>query len=278
VDIVRRYNGLVIARSGTGKVIFDFKNNVPKISDAVVYSDKDNQLPRFSGTMISIIIPAFQNFSEKRGATRPSFKIPEKIAAKKNYYYSFLDIINDIETNHLKTNQSKPSLQILYKKLFDSLGDIFAKHKSTPSLLIFDCTGFKIFPLQHKLLYYFCTSPNVNEMTSAVLLNFNDIDIINDVRNSIAHKLTNPNETNHLYKPIPIINSETEIHWLGVANVLDEAKLTELLKYESYNIAQTDVSQSEDYKGHFFNIDKYGNITSNILTQSEIIEFVKNEK
>jgi hypothetical protein len=115
----------------------------------------------------------------------------------------------------------------------------------------------------------------VNEQVSVVLVNFNDKDIIQDVKNSIAFKLNRQGTTNHLYKPIPIINSEDEIFWVGVANDFDEAKLNELLRYESHHISKSDLTNAEDYKGNFFNIDKYGNVTSRILTQTEILQYSK---
>lgn len=278
IDIVRRYNGLVVARSGKGKVIYDFSNDVPEIKDAISYSESDSTLPFFQGTLISIVLPASQNFSEKRGAAKPSFKLPEKIQPKKNHYYAVIDLIKEIETKYENLKLAKPTLQTIYRELFNSINSVFAKHRNESCLLIFDCTGFNVFPLKHKLLYFFSTSPNVNELVSVVLLNYNDADIINDVKNSIAYKLNRTANTNYLYKPIPIINSENEIFWIGVANEYDEAKLNELLRYESHHISKTDLSNAEDYKGNFFNIDKYGNVTSRILTQSEIIEFVKHEK
>lgn len=278
IDIVRRYNGLVVARSGKGKVIYDFSMDVPEIKDAVSYSENDSSLPFFQGTLISIVLPASQNFSAKRGAAKPSFKLPEKIQPKQNHYYAIIDLIKEIEKRYENLKLAKPTLQTIYRELFNSINSVFARHRNESSLLIFDCTGFSVFPLKHKLLYFFSTSPNVNELVSAVLLNFNDVDIINDVKNSIAYKLNRGGNTNHLYKPIPIINSENEIFWVGVANEYDEAKLNELLRYESHHISKSDLSNPEDYKGNFFNIDKYGNVTSKILTQSEIIEFVKHEK
>lgn len=278
IDIVRRYNGMVVARSGKGKVIYDFSKDVPEIKDAVSYSENDASLPFFQGTLISIVLPATQNFSAKRGAAKPSFKLPERIQPKQNHYYAIIDLIKEIEKRHENLKLAKPTLQTIYRELFNSINSVFARHRNESSLLIFDCTGFSVFPLKHKLLYFFSTSPNVNELVSVVLLNFNDVDIINDVKNSIAYKLNRDNNTNHLYKPIPIINSENEIFWVGVANEYDEEKLNELLRYESHHISKSDLSNPEDYKGNFFNIDKFGNVTSKILTQSEIIEFVKHER
>jgi hypothetical protein len=278
IDIVRRYNGMVVARSGKGKVIYDFSKEVPEIKDAVTYSENDSSLPFFQGTLISIVMPASQNFSAKRGAAKPSFKLPDKIQPKQNHYYAIIDLIKEIETRYENLKMAKPTLQTIYRELFNTINSVFAKHRKESSLLIFDCTGFSVFPLKHKLLYFFSTTPNVNELVSVVLLNFNDSDILNDVKNSIAYKLNKTGNTNHLYKPIPIINSEKEIFWVGVANEYDEAKLNELLQYESHHISKSDLSSPEDYKGNFFDIDKYGNVTSKILTQSEIIQYSKNVK
>jgi hypothetical protein len=278
IDIVRRYNGMVIARSGKGKVVFDFSKEVNEIRDAIRYSKDDSMLSSFQGTLISIVLPATQNFSSKSGATKPSYKLPDKVQAKQNHYYALIDLIREIETKYETKKLAKPTLQVVYKELFDSINSVFNKHRLESVLLIFDCTGFSVFPLKHKLLYFFSTSPNVNEQTSVVLVNFNDKDIIQDVKNSIAFKLNRTGTTNYLYKPIPIINSEEEIFWVGVANDFDEAKLNELLRYESHHIAKSDLTNPEDYKGNFFNIDRYGNVTSKILTQSEIIQYSKDAK
>ena len=276
IDIVRRYNGLVIARSGKGKIIYDFSKDASDIKNAIKYSEIDSILPNFQGTMISIVLPAEQKFSEKRGAAKMPFKLPENVKRKTKHYYPFIDIIENIEKELIKKSSNSPTLQDVYRNLFNKINDIFLKHQQKPSLLIFDCTGFNIFPLKHKLLYYFSTTPYVNEFTSVVLLNFNDMDVLNDVKNSIAYKLNN--ENNHLYKPIPIINSEEDIHWIGVMNEYDEEILTDLIKYESYNVAKTDLNSPDDYKGNIFNIDKYGNVTLNSSTAFEIKNFVKDEK
>jgi len=278
IDIVRRYNGMVVARSGEGKVVFDFSKDVNEIKDAIKYSMEISKLPFFQGTLISIILPAKQQFSSKRGATRPSYKLPDKILLKKNYYYALIDLIREIESKYEKQNLPKPTLQVIYRDLFDLINFIFNKHRVESTLLVFDFTGFSVFPLKHKLLYFFSTSPSVNEQTSVVLVNFNDKDIIQDTKNSIAFKLNSQSTSNHLYKPIPIINSEEEVLWIGVANELDEAKLNELLRYESHHIATSDLTNPQDYKGNFFDIDKYGNVTSKILTQSELLDFIKHEK
>jgi hypothetical protein len=90
IDIVRRYNGMVIARSGYGKVIYDFSEDVNEIKEAVRYSESDPTLPRFQGTLISITLPAAQKFSIKRGAAKPSYKLPDKILPKKPQYYALI--------------------------------------------------------------------------------------------------------------------------------------------------------------------------------------------
>lgn len=278
VDIVRRYNGLVVARSGKGKIVFDFSKDVNEIKDAVIYSEKDLTLPFFQGTLISFLLPTSQEFSAKRGAAKPSYKLPDKVLPKKNHYYALFDLIKEIENKYANLKLGKPSLQLDYKEIFDTLKSIFLKHRGESALLIFDFTGFSVYPIIQKLLFYFSSSPYVNQQSSVVLLNIFNTDIITHAKDLISSKLNRKGEINYLYKPIPIINSEEEIYWIGVANEHDEAKLNELLRYESYHIAKSDLKNPEDYQGNFFNIDKYGNVTSKIITQSEIIQHSKNAK
>ena len=272
LDVVRRHGGLIVARSRYGKIIYNFSNSIGHIKDAVIYTENDNIIGDFHGTMITIVIPASQDFQKTRGAVLPPYIIPDQILNRESYYYTLIELVTEVER---EVNTNNIPLQVLYKGVFDKITDIFFKHKSTPSLILFDFSGLDILPLKHKLLFYFASSPNVNRQTSAVLLNFSDTDIIDDVRSSIKYKLKNSQGANYIYKPVPIINSDDEIYWLAVPNEDDEKLLTELLQYEDHHLSKGDLHDFDNYKGSFFSIDKFGNITAKTPTKNNILDLAK---
>jgi hypothetical protein len=101
IDMVRRYKGLLVARSGYGKVVYDFsdriyieninnklfvkKDRIYIVRDAVVpISDKN---PFFPGTMISIVLPERENGKFRKAGVRIDDEKLNKIIYNRDSYH-----------------------------------------------------------------------------------------------------------------------------------------------------------------------------------------------
>ena len=263
LDIVRRYRGMVIARSGKGKIIYDFSTEIIEIKNALRYSNNDNNLPNFQGTLISITIPAKIKVEIKQGAAKPAYKIPNNIQNKIPVYVNIRELYKICEET------PKP-----YTKLFIQINKILDQNYKNNKLIIFDFLAFNISNIDHKILYFLSTSPKVNEVTSVIITNFKNEVLIKYTQKFIQEKITFAGSFNLFVKPIPIINSINEVYWIGVANQEDEKKLNDLLNYKDYQVSLSDFENKESNLGNLLFADKFGNVTSVIPTIEIIYEFV----
>lgn len=262
IDIVKRYQGMVVVRSGKGKVIYDFSDEDYEIKNTIRYSHNDNTLPNFQGTLISITLPAKTRKDVKQGAAKPSYRIPDKIESKKPIFNSLREIYAKI------SDDPKP-----YTKLFEEINKILDQYHKRNCLLIFDFLAFNVSNIDHKILFFLCTSPKINEVTSVVITNFKNLVLLNDTQAFIQEKISYAGSFNLVTKPIPVINSIVEVYWIGVANQEDENKLNELLNYTDYQVPLLDFKNRESNLGHSLLADKYGNVISLLPTVDLIYEY-----
>lgn len=237
IDMVRRYNGLIIARSGYGKVVYDFskkvfvkKNSsgklvasidtVYEIRDAVRTNFNEKEIAFFPGTMISIVLPEKKKEDLKLSPVRINDKklaeyiyhnhlassdpekYPKQIFAPETYEYISLvflyeDVLNEIK--YVDLNETKVLYNKLFAKLIKKLNDYHGKN-----CLIF--IDFDFMPMRHvflKILYYLTNTPKINEYTKAVIFNLDDEEekIIQECKVNLRKPINQP----FIYRPIPCL-------------------------------------------------------------------------
>lgn len=268
VDMVRRYKGLLVARSGSGKVIYDFSNrlkikktdnNSHKTFLERIYVAKDAiiDIPEgdsfFPGTMISIVLPQRKSIDFKKSGVRIDSEELNKIIFNRDnseYYpaeiyepesYEFLNLAFEYQKGEEEaTVEVFNSKTGIIKTIFRSISNKLNMLSGKNCVLFID---FEYIPIKDnnsilKILLYLSNNPMVNERTKVIVLNIDKEDI---------HKLKEyevenfgefePNSSNFLFKPIPCLridkNKEqqaiiTDIQWIGVHNPEDLQILTNL--------------------------------------------------
>lgn len=278
IQIIRRYRGMILARSRKGKVIFDFSKDVKKIAEAVKYVKLDADLPDFEGTLISVVIPAEQNFTELSKGGLTTTQEYKNLSQRKNCYFAVIDLVNKVQSEYRMEFNRVPNITQIYNRLFQQINQILILNSEVPSLLVFDFTGFEISMISYKLLFLFVSSPLVNSISSIAVINFYDDEMLTLVARLIQNKLSNNSLAWTPFKPVPIINSEESIKWIGVLTEEDSVKLSELLTFEQHHISKSDLTNPQFYEGHHLNFDVYGNVRSTIMTASEILNFSNDEQ
>ncbi|NRT17115.1 hypothetical protein HNP99_003490 [Flavobacterium sp. 28A] len=268
LTIVRRYKGLLIARSNYGKLLYDF-SETDDIEKAYT-TFGDSQL-FFPGTLISLYIPAIEDkISINESSIKPETSF-EYINPKHKVYVNVNEVLNGIQTG--KEYLYSHSLQALRKAI------LFNNDEATIVYLSF--LGYKIEDrIARKILIYLLTDYEINIKTNVVLIHGPKEEIIDSVSTII-------NSLNSVYKkykihPLPIINykrSNDEIHikWLGIYDKPDIKKLDNLL-YSEFSLAKSDFNEPSNIEGHILSFDTHGNLLSNFPNRGDLIKIFKEEE
>lgn len=268
VDMVRRYKGLLIARSGEGKIIYDFSNRLKikkvnekeyKVETERIYVAKDSVIPIttndsfFPGLMISIILPQRKSIDFKKSSVRiDSEKLNKTIFNRDNadYYpaqiyepqsYEFLNLAFEYqkseEESSLKAFNTRTGIiKLVFRSISNKLSELNGKN----CVLFID---FEFIPMKDnndilKILLYLSNNPMVNERTKVIVLNIekNDLDKLKEYQVSNFGDNESDN-SNFLFKPIPCLRINknslqkaevSDIQWIGVHNPEDLQILTNL--------------------------------------------------
>lgn len=279
VEIVKRYNGMLIARSARGKVIFNFKNfqadsNFKKTNkDFINFSIEDSNLSYFQGTLYTIVIPAIKEIP-LHAIQAESSLIPTTTI---KYPYKYIDI-NEIFQEVLKTHTGELKLHDTYDYLFVTLNKILEKSIKERCILIFDFKHIDHSIVDTKLYYYICHHPMVTESSNAIIVNPPNEGVLRDIQNILC------NQDVHLLKPIPCVISSTDIIWLGLKNITDEVILNNYWHYEEKpTIAASDFENFkwkdfEKLKGNIIQFDKFGNMEFTVPDFQSLWHYLKVDK
>lgn len=218
-DIVRRYKGMIIARSKKGKVIFNFKND--DLDSQVIYREDDfsSEIGEgFQGTSITIILPAKE---EKSGH---SFK-KEVVTSKKKpldvEVFSLLKMINKISEKDSVAKEVDETLKklIFFEEFFKQIAIKFLSlAESEGTLLLFDFAGIErssqdVF---NKFIYFLAYCPLVSEKIN--------VGIFNVVEKGVDQALLfddseNKKSAGFFIKPIPCIYPDLTTGWIGIDDI-----------------------------------------------------------
>lgn len=240
IDMVRRYKGLLIARSGSGKLIYDFsdrifienKNNKPvakikstyKIRDAVKFG-KSKDAAFFPGTIYTIVLP--EKLTEEKpndNTVIPAVRLDSEILS--NYAYSLTDKLfipaehpkekfypNEFEyvsilflynniIEQLKQEENEIHVKDIYNRLFYEINKVLDQNKDNNCIIFFDFAGLRTGNASWiKILYYLILTPKVNEVTKAIIVNLP----------SDEDKIIKDLKENHVYVDIEGVKKKTKI-------------------------------------------------------------------
>lgn len=261
IDMVRRYKGLLVARSGYGKVVYDFSDRINIIpNDSKLQIEKETisnpqksviQIKEhhtyFPGTMISIVLP--ERKKEIETAVRTTDKDllsyikdrdngifdPIDLFNPKDYIYldfSFLYSAYDDSTYNAIYNSPKGVINAIFSvidKKLKELNDI-----GENCVLFID---FEDLPKQnylYKILTYLSNSPLVNEKIKLIAINIDDVNLNILIK---EYGVGNDDKTPFLFKAIPCLKLDKsdkkdikiiDVKWIGVNKAEDANFLTDL--------------------------------------------------
>jgi len=257
--IVKRYHGLLISRSGYGKVLFDF-SKTQNIEESI--STFGNNELYFPGTFITIYLPALKNDNEiSSSAIVPTYETPN-YAKKSTKLVNINDLISKI--NKDKENR--------YNLLFNEIHSLINTKDKTIIYFSFDSINGS--QLAKKIIFYLITSYDVNYKNNFVIFNPPQKEFLDQIN----HEILVLSETNKKYKihPLPFVfwNSNSDdisLYWLGIYNKHDIDKLSSIL-YEVFSLSQHDFLDKDNIVGHILSYDQFGNVVSNLPNRSTLIK------
>ena len=268
--LVKRYRGLIVARSNNGRLIYDFSDG-STATDGVEFLKSSRYF--FPGTLISIYIPAVEDITKLNLSTiKPEIEFPANVRVSGKYkYISFADIYD-------KLNYAKPEL---YNSLFRELRSKLPVREK-PSLVFFDflTTHHVEKRILRKVLYFLVSDYEVNRMNNVVIINFFHTDLLKEVSDELMELSTEIK--NYKIHPLPVTSfnptiGELNVVWLGIFDVEDRKKLEQLL-YDEYSLAKSDFRDPQNIAGHIINFDAYGNLISNFPSSTELVKIYRRQQ
>ena len=284
VDMVRRNKGIIKVRSGHGKVFYDFSDkiyveikggkasvnihNPYNVSDAVVHSNEKN-IPKFEGTMITILLPGKQTKQKRKDLAGADARIVSPVRLeneilnnyiyyknsdkeKKNLYsveeitntkYEFISMVFVFHKAIKEFNESSKlpiiedleeafKIKSFYNYSFSALLKEIKKYTGTNCVIFFDFAELHYTTMVLKVIYYLLETPKINEVTKAVIINLDKVSdsIIAEINTSIMDDTLGPK----LFKAIPCLsfidkNMDPDIKWIGLKDEEDSEVLTKIL-------------------------------------------------
>jgi adenine/guanine phosphoribosyltransferase-like PRPP-binding protein len=233
IEVIRRFEGLILIRSKKGKIVYDFSDS--RENNRAIKSGKMDF--NFPGTMITIFLPN----ESKEGSTieitegaveLESFKVKKGTGKIRNSHLSIGQILSDaFKRVDYKTEKTKLNYA-LYTELFKGLNKrLKSENEDKEKRIVYiDFAGINLSFIESKIFFYLVNTPYINENhTNVVITNISNryFERLKEIQELI--RSTKPFH----FRPIPCIihtkDKGVEILWLGVSNKSDENKLSELL-------------------------------------------------
>ncbi|MBS4067285.1 MAG: hypothetical protein KGZ62_01645 [Sulfurimonas sp.] len=267
IDMVRRYKGLLIARSGFGKVVYDFSDRIQirktstdkfKVEKERIYIAKDSvvedvkELSFLQGTMVSIVLPQRTTENLKKSAVRiDDLKLnnyifnrniadddlfPKKIFEPEFYEYLSLAFLHQdayVKLSIQEINKKNGVESFIFKKIDKKLDELLGKN----CVLFID---FEFLPDRNymQIISYLANTPKVNEFTKVIFVNLHQDEhkVIREFKQKFIN-YSNESDVPFLFKPIPCLTfnkphnqepSIKNINWIGIRKKEDEIWLTKI--------------------------------------------------
>lgn len=267
IDMVRRYKGLLVARSGFGKVVYDFSDRIQIrktstdkliIEKERIYVARDSviedvkELSFFHGTMVSIVLPQRTTENLKKSAVRvDDLKLnnyifnrnvvdddlfPKKIFEPEFYEYLSLAFLHQnayVKLSIQEINKKNGVESFIFKKIDKKLDELLGKN----CVLFID---FEFLPDRNymQIISYLSNTPKVNEFTKVIFVNLKQDEhkVIKEFKQKFIN-LSNESDVPFLFKPIPCLTfnkphnqepSIKNINWIGIRKQEDEIWLTKI--------------------------------------------------
>jgi len=237
-DIVKRYGGMIIARSKKGKVIFNC--NETDLVNEVIFreNDFDKSIGEgFSGTSITILLPS----KEKEKATH--YKRNVQTVSKElptPHFINLLSYTNKISSSEIVTSQTNEIEKRVkfFEEFFRNICNELLNLKSrNGDLVLLDFAGIEranqdIFS---KFIYFLAYCPLISDKINVCLFNV----IEKGINQALLVGDTELKKSKGFFiKPIPCIYPDLSVNWIGINEKELEKRVNEVWK-ENYSRNET---------------------------------------
>lgn len=280
VDIIRRYKGLLIVRSGNGKIVYNFQNT-SVISESVEFSDQDSNFPDFHGTLISIYLPKKTEEEISRNTVEISFENKFKSKSNITGIEEYININEIIKINCNTDYFNSSDLTQIYENIFLGLNKKIDSFKYKNCTIYIDFSGSENINIINRKLYFFLGStPRFDKDTNLIIVYPPNIGELYQTKEAIKQS-----QLQIIYKPVPCLLSHNkeavQIVWLGISNEDDEYWLNAMmLKNKSAHISK--FLNKHEIGGNVIRLTEEEFVTINVKNISNILkiyspEYIYNE-
>lgn len=258
LTIAQRYHALLIIRSNSGRILYNFKTSRDFEEAISVFGKQEDFFP---GTYITLYIPELSKIELfDKSAIRFVKKDHKKKGKPRN-----INLFNLLGSEFIPKKE-------LYNILISKLNDKLSDSQKLSRLNYISFFGIKDKRIITKTLYFLLTNYEINQSNSVLIMHPPDPIIINDIIEEI--RALNTTIKNFKIHPIPLIrylpeDNNISLEWLGVYNEEDKKKLNDLL-FEQYSLSISDFIDPANVKGNVISIDNYGNVNG-LLPNREIL-------
>ena len=229
-DIVKRYGGMIIARSKKGKVIYNFNNNF--LPDEIVFRENDfcdNIGEGFPGTSITIILPSREK--ENISKYKTNIQTTRNILPT-THFINLLNYLNAISSKEIITNQiDEIKKKVLFlEEFFRKVCTDFLNFKSSNGdFVLIDFAGIEksnqdIF---NKFIYFLAYCPLISDKINVCLFNVIDRGINYAL---LSGEKEIKKSKGFFVKPIPCIYPDLTVNWIGIQDRAFEIRVNEVWK------------------------------------------------
>jgi len=266
LSVVKRYSGLMIARSNFGKIIYDFSGDTSMQQSFKTFGRSNLYFP---GTLISIYLPATRDQQVDNSAIKPIYEKPMYKSETKVH----IDIYHII-------NRLLGGKKDLYSNLLGELRERLKNKTSINRTIYLTFRGYeRDTRLTKKVLFFLLTDYEINSGNSVIILHPPSLELLRNINNEILE--LSAVIKNFKIHPLPFIFlndecSDVNLFWLGIYNEDDKSTLNNLL-YEDFPLSRTDLTDPNNTVGNTNYFDRLGNLKSSLPNRQELLDYYVKE-
>jgi hypoxanthine-guanine phosphoribosyltransferase len=219
-ELVRKYNGMIIARSGAGKLVLDFSTGETP-DEVVFYGAPSDDV--FSGTMITIVLPTKTHSRTSTYKPHAGHEITSLSVESINVLQ-----LRTISSLVSATDEGARKKRI-YENFFTNIARRLANKEQQDRLILMDFAGIELRTdeLLNKLIYFLAFCPVLSNKNRLCLINMIDEGVNQTV---VFNKTTHLKNKGFAPKPIPVIQPSLKITWIGLEDEQTGDQLTQIWK------------------------------------------------
>ncbi|MEP1096370.1 MAG: hypothetical protein ABJG78_14735 [Cyclobacteriaceae bacterium] len=265
--IVNRFKGVLIARSGYGRITYNFSDTQNFEDACKQFGDESSYFP---GTLITIYFPEI----DKQSLFDYSSIKPIEPSSKLKFNYNKSHVVN-LHSIHKSLISKDNRKEDLYNNLLELI--ISNVNTANEGLIFFDFKDFEVDKrISRKIISFLVSDYRINNLNNVIAINPPPLDYLIQINDELSKLLITKKQ--FVIHPTPFIYYEEEvddisIFWLGVFSENDIQRLNELL-FEIHDLRLSDFDEANNVSGNVNYFDQYGNLHS-VIERNSLLQVVK---